>query len=94
MGPSQFAELNEKSLRPLLDSGHLLVTPAGMSKGEVTEADLVVVDPEGQLVSGNHRASSEVRMHIRIYRRRSDVHAVVHAHPPTATAFALNAAVR
>ena len=70
-----------------LDSGHLLVTPAGMSKGEVTEADLVVVDPEGQLVSGNHRASSEVRMHIRIYRRRSDVHAVVHAHPPTATAF-------
>ncbi len=70
-----------------LDSGHLLVTPAGMSKGEVTEADLVVVDPEGQLVSGTHRASSELRMHIRIYQRRSDVHAVVHAHPPTATAF-------
>ncbi len=70
-----------------LGKGWLLVTPAGMSKGEVADADLVVVDPEGQLVSGNHPASSEVRMHIRIYRRRSDVNAVVHAHPPTATAF-------
>ncbi len=70
-----------------LDSGHLLVTPSGMTKADVAEADLVVVDQEGQLVSGNHGASSEVRMHIRIYRRRRDVHAVVHAHPPTATAF-------
>ena len=70
-----------------LDTGCLLVTPAGMSKGDVTEGDLVLIDADGQPVSGNHPASSEVRMHVRIYRRRSDVHAVVHAHPPTATAF-------
>jgi L-fuculose-phosphate aldolase len=70
-----------------LGSGNFLVTPAGLTKGDVTTADLVVVDLEGHLVSGNHGASSEVRMHIGIYRRRSDVHAVVHAHPPTATAF-------
>lgn len=70
-----------------LPDGNLLVTPAGMSKGLLSEADLVVVDPRGRLVSGNHAASSEIGMHVRIYRRRPDVHAVVHAHPPTATAF-------
>ncbi|MDE3152018.1 MAG: class II aldolase/adducin family protein [Gemmatimonadota bacterium] len=72
-----------------LPSGNLLMTPAGMTKGDVEAADLVVVGPDGELVSGNHAASSEVRMHVRIYRRRPDVHAVVHAHPPTATAFAV-----
>ncbi|HVA58699.1 MAG: class II aldolase/adducin family protein [Gemmatimonadaceae bacterium] len=70
-----------------LDNGNLLVTPAGMSKAELRAEDLVVVDPDGHLVSGNHPASSEIRMHMRIYRLRSDVRAVVHAHPPTATAF-------
>ncbi|MGH7671049.1 MAG: class II aldolase/adducin family protein, partial [Gemmatimonadaceae bacterium] len=70
-----------------LGADHLLMTPGGMAKGDLTEADLVVVGLEGQLVSGNHRASSEVGMHIRIYQRRSDVQAVVHAHPPTATGF-------
>jgi L-fuculose-phosphate aldolase len=72
-----------------LQGGRVLVTPAGLTKGDVTEADLVVVGADGQLVSGNHAASSEVRMHISIYRRRQDVNAVVHAHPPTATAFAV-----
>ncbi len=70
-----------------LDDGNLLVTPAGMLKVELRPEDLVVVDPGGHLVSGNHLASSEVRMHIGIYSRRPDVRAVVHAHPPTATAF-------
>jgi len=70
-----------------LDGGRLLVTPARISKTEAGESDLVVLDADGQLVSGNHPASSEVRLHIRIYRRRPDVHAIVHAHPPTATGF-------
>jgi L-fuculose-phosphate aldolase len=72
-----------------LADGQLLITPSGLSKGALAPADLVVVGPEGQHVSGNHVASSEVRMHVRIYRRRPDVHAIVHAHPPTATAFAV-----
>ena len=70
-----------------LPDGPLLVPPAGLSKGELEPGDLVVVTPEGQLVSGNHPPSSEVRVHTRIYRRRPDVQAVVHAHPPIATAF-------
>ena len=69
--------------------GSILITPSALAKGSLEPADLVVVDPEGQRVSGNHLASSEVRMHVRIYRRRPDVHAIVHAHPPTATGFAV-----
>lgn len=72
-----------------LEDGRILVTPSGLSKGELAPADLVEVDADGQRVSGNHLPSSEVRMHVRIYRRRPDVRAVVHAHPPTATAFAV-----
>ncbi len=73
----------------------LLVTPAGMSKVDVAPDDLVELslDPDGpgagRRPRGTRRASSEVAMHRRIYRRRPDVQAVVHAHPPVATGFAV-----
>jgi L-fuculose-phosphate aldolase len=72
-----------------LDADRVLVTPAGLSKVDVTADDLVVVTADGEPVSGRHRASSELGMHLRIYAVRADVGAVVHAHPPTATAFAV-----
>ena len=72
-----------------LASGRLLVTPSGMSKGELTESDLIIIEPDGRHVAGRPRASSEVRIHLRIYERRPDVRAVVHAHPPVATGFAV-----
>jgi L-fuculose-phosphate aldolase len=67
----------------------ILVTPAGMSKVDVGPEDLVELAPDGRQLRGSHRASSEVSMHLRIYARRPDVRAVVHAHPPTATGFAV-----
>lgn len=72
-----------------LGDGSILVTPAGMSKVDVTVEDLVVVAPDGEVRDGRRAPSSELKMHLRIYRRRSDVRAVVHAHPPTATGFAV-----
>jgi L-fuculose-phosphate aldolase len=72
-----------------LGDGCLLVTPAGLSKVDVREEDLVVVAPDGRPVAGVGRPSSELGMHLRIYARRSDVRAIVHAHPPLATAFAV-----
>jgi L-fuculose-phosphate aldolase len=65
----------------------ILVTPAGASKIDVTEADLVDLDLTGRQIGGARSASSEVGMHLRIYQRRADVRAVVHAHPPVATGF-------
>ena len=70
-----------------LPSGHILVTPAGLSKVDVTAADLVELTAEGAQVTPGRSASSEVGMHLRIYRERPDVRAIVHAHPPIATAF-------
>ena len=67
----------------------IIVTPAGMSKADVTPPDLVEVALSGERRAGRREASSEIRMHLRIYERRPDVRAVVHAHPPTATAFAV-----
>lgn len=72
-----------------LDDGAILVTPSGLSKADVTPDDLVVVTLGGQVLEGRHAPSSELRMHLRIYQRRPDVRAVVHAHPPAATGFAV-----
>src|SRR5678815_4212302 len=72
-----------------LPGDRVLVTPAGMSKVDVTEEDLVELSLDGQQRRGSRRASSEVAVHLRIYLRRPDVQAVVHAHPPTATGFAV-----
>jgi L-fuculose-phosphate aldolase len=71
-----------------LENGHILCTPTLMSKGLMEPDDLVIVDARGNKVSGLRDVSSEVNMHVVIYRRRRDVGAVVHAHPPTATGYA------
>ena len=68
---------------------HVLVTPRGFSKASVEEHDLVLVNLDGKRIGGRHEPSSEVAMHLAIYRAREDVNAVVHAHPPVATAFAV-----
>src|SRR4029077_231278 len=71
-----------------LDESRILATPACMSKGGMRASDMVIVDMEGRLLAGRRRVSSEIGMHLLIYRLRPDVHGIVHAHPPTATGFA------
>jgi L-fuculose-phosphate aldolase len=67
----------------------ILVTPAGMSKVDVRGNDLVEVRGDGRHLRGTRRASSELAVHLRIYARRDDIGAIVHAHPPVATGFAV-----
>jgi L-fuculose-phosphate aldolase len=71
-----------------LKNEQILVTPTCVSKGNMRAADMVVVDMEGQRVSGRRNVTSEIGMHLLIYRMRPDIQAIVHAHPPTATGFA------
>src|SRR5207248_6765431 len=66
----------------------ILSTPSGPCKGFLHPGDLVVVDGDGHLVEGSQAASSELKLHLEVYRQRPDAGAVVHAHPPIATAFA------
>ncbi len=71
-----------------LDEKRILATPTSMSKGALRPSDLVIVNLDGRVIRGSRHVSSEIAMHLLIYRLRPDVHGIVHAHPPTATGFA------
>src|SRR5947209_6357871 len=71
-----------------LGENRILATPTAMCKGVMRPSDLVIVDMQGRRLGGKRRVSSEIGMHLVIYRLRPDVHGIVHAHPPTATGFA------
>src|SRR2546425_1407182 len=83
-----FVAATDGNLSVRLDSRRILVTPTSMSKGRMRPADLVIVDMEGRRLSGRRAVSSEIAMHLLIYKLRPDVGGIVHAHPPTATGFA------
>jgi len=67
----------------------LFITPTGVCKGFLTPASIVRANLQGHHLAGDGRLSTETQMHTAIYARRTDVAAVVHAHPPVATAFAV-----
>ena len=71
-----------------LDRYRFLVTPTGISKAMIKPEDMVTVDAHGSLLAGTRQVTSEISMHLAIYHQRPDVAAVVHSHPPIATAFA------
>ena len=80
---------NDGNLSVRVGAGRLLATPTGVSKGFMSPETMVLVDMEGRPLQGSGRPSSELLMHLEIYRLRPDVQAVVHAHPPMATAFSV-----
>jgi L-fuculose-phosphate aldolase len=80
---------NDGNISVRLSDDRLLTTPAGVSKGFMTSDMIVVTDLEGRKVGGERDPSSELLMHIAVYQNRLDVMAVVHAHPPAATGFAV-----
>jgi L-fuculose-phosphate aldolase len=79
----------EGNLSVRLDEQRILTTPTCMNKGRLTPEDLVVIDLQGRQLSGDRKASSELAMHLLFYSMRPDVNAICHAHPPTATGFAV-----
>lgn len=85
----QFCAANEGNLSIRLDEEQFLCTPTMHCKGFLEPDDLCVVDWEGRQLAGRHSRTSEILLHLEIYRRRPDIRAVVHCHPPHATAFAM-----
>jgi len=87
-----FCAGNEGNHSVRLGDDRFLCTPSGMSKGFLEPDDLVVVDQDGQGVFFSSRGrtpTSEIKVHLAIYSHRPDVQAVIHSHPPHATAFAI-----
>ena len=84
-----YVAANDGNISVRMQDDRILCTPTGVSKGFITEDMLAICDLDGQQVAGTMRISSEIRMHLEVYKLRPDVHSVVHAHPPTATGFAV-----
>lgn len=82
---------NDGNFSVKLNEHEYLCTPTGVSKGFMTPEFICKVDENGNVLEANEgfRPSSEIKMHLRIYQKREDVHAVVHAHPMYATTFAI-----
>ncbi|PKP22403.1 MAG: aldolase [Bacteroidetes bacterium HGW-Bacteroidetes-21] len=70
-----------------LSKNQIAITPSGVDKSFLTSDDIIICDMSGKAIKAKHKASMETAMHLAIYKARPDVHAVVHAHPPYATAF-------
>lgn len=87
----QYVSANEGNFSVRLSENEVLTTPTLLSKGFMHPEDICKVDMQGNLISArpDRKPTSEVLMHINIYKERPDVKAVVHAHPPHATAFAV-----
>lgn len=82
---------NDGNVSVKIDENTFLATPTGISKSFMTPDKIVKINEKGEMIEENpgYKPSSEIKMHLKCYKDRDDVGAVVHAHPPTATGFAL-----
>jgi L-fuculose-phosphate aldolase len=80
---------NDGNISVRLDGGRLLMTPKSVCKGFMSADMMCITDLDGRKLAGERDPSSEMQMHLEVYRQRPDVNAVVHAHPPIATGFAV-----
>ena len=85
-----FVAANDGNISARVGDGTFIMTPSGVSKGEMREDDLLTVDAFGKVLRGTKKLTSEYKMHLAVYETRPDINAVVHAHPPYSTAFAIS----
>ncbi len=83
-----FVAANDGNLSVRVGENAVWATPTGVSKGSMTEEMLVKLDLDGHVLEGTHKPSSEVKMHLRVYREQPQMRGVAHAHPPFSTTFA------
>ena len=83
-----FVAANDGNISCKVGDNEIWATPTGVSKGFMTEDMLVKLDLDGNVLEGTHKPSSEIKMHLRVFKENPKVQGVVHAHPLTATAFA------
>lgn len=84
-----FIASNDGNISIRVEEQAIWATPTGVSKGFMTEDMLVKMDLDGNILEGERKPSSEIKMHLGVYREDAGVQAVTHAHPPVATCFAI-----
>lgn len=80
---------NDGNISVRISENEIIITPSGVGKGRMTPDMMVHVNLDGEILHGDRYPSSEVKMHLAVYKNRPDIGAVVHAHPPLATSFAI-----
>ena len=83
-----FANANDGNISVRVSKDTVWATPTGVSKGFMTPDMLVLLDLDGNVLHGKSKPSSEIKMHLAVYKNSQDARAVTHAHPPIATTFA------
>ncbi len=73
-----------------VDKNFFIITPSGFRKEELTISDLVLCDNSGRVIEGKHKPSSEILSHVKIYSKRSDINAIIHAHATYCVACSIN----
>lgn len=73
---------NDGNISVKVSENEIIITPSGVSKGRMTPDMMVKVDGNGNILEGNRYPSSEMKMHLAVYRERPDIYSVIHAHPP------------
>ena len=84
-----FVAANDGNISVKVGDNEVWATPTGVSKGFMTKDMLVKVDLDGNILKGDRKPSSELKMHLRAYKENQDIKAVVHAHPPICTAYSI-----
>src|SRR4051812_25209197 len=84
-----FCAGNEGNHSYRLSEDRILCTPSLISKGNLKPDDMCIVDLEGRQISGKRKRTSEILLHLTIYKESAETKAVIHSHPPHATAFAV-----
>ena len=84
-----YVAANDGNITCRIEDDRYLVTPTGISKGSLHPGMIALIDGEGHVLDGLYSPSSEYKVHLQVYAHRPDVRAVVHAHPPYRTAYAV-----
>ncbi|MDA8563161.1 class II aldolase/adducin family protein [Mariniblastus sp.] len=84
-----FVAASDGNISARLDEDRVLCTPTMTCKGFLSPESLCIVDMAGKLIEGEQKPTSEIRLHLSVYRQRADIRSVFHSHAPYATAFAV-----
>ncbi|MBI6875319.1 class II aldolase/adducin family protein [Clostridium aciditolerans] len=84
-----FVAANDGNISCKVDPNTIWITPTGVSKGFMTSDMMIKMNLDGKIIAGKLKPSSEFKMHLRVYKENPEVMAVMHAHPPIATSFAI-----
>ena len=85
----EYVASNDGNFSVRLDENTVLCTPTLVSKGFMKPEDLPIITMEGEQLRGRLKMTSEIKMHLEMFKQRDDIRSVIHAHPPNATAFAV-----